>query len=66
VIIPIVYDTVLESNEIFQVEIDLLNNEDRTCVALQPNIVDVVIVDDDSELKNIYNIGNNYGWYNHI
>ena len=49
--IPIVHDSILELNETFQVEIDILNIEDRTCVALQPSVVDVMIVDDDSELK---------------
>ena len=54
VMIPIVHDNVLELNETFQVEIDILNDEDRTCVALQPNVVNVIIVDDDSELQNSY------------
>ena len=51
VMIPIIDDNVLELNETFQVEIGILNDEDRTCVTLQPNVVNVIIVDDDSELK---------------
>ena len=53
VMIPIMDDNVLELNETFQVEIGILNDEDRTCVILQPNVVNVVIVDDDSELCKI-------------
>lgn len=55
VMIPIVDDNVLELNETFQVEIGILNDEDRACVALQPNVVNVIIVDDDSELKILQN-----------
>ena len=54
VMIPIVPDGVLELNETFQIEIGILNNEDRTCVTLQPNVVNVIIVDDDSELNKFY------------
>ena len=56
VMIPIIDDNVLELNETFQVEIGILNNEDRTCVTLQPNVVNVIIVDDDSELNKFYRI----------
>ena len=49
VIIPIVDDKVLELDETFQVEISLQNSEDRNCVILQPNVVDITILDDDSE-----------------
>ena len=51
VMIPIIDDDILELNETFQVEIGILNDEDRTCVTLQPNVVNVIIVDDDSELN---------------
>ena len=51
VMIPIIDDNVLELNETFRVEIGILNDEDRTCVTLQPNVVNVIIVDDDSELN---------------
>lgn len=50
VIIPIVDDNVLELNEIFQAEISIQNSEDRNCVVLQPNAVDITIMNNDSEL----------------
>ena len=53
VMILIVHDNVLELNEIFRVEIGILDNEDRTCVTLQPNVVEVIIVDDDSESRTV-------------
>ena len=54
VMIPIIVDdNILESNETFQVEIGILNTEDRKCVALQPNVVDITIMDDDSKLSKI-------------
>ena len=56
VMIPIIDDNVLELNETFRVEIGILNDEDRTCVTLQPNVVDIIIVDDDSELNKFYGI----------
>ena len=56
VMIPIIDNNVLELNEAFQVEIGILNNEDRIRVALQPNVVDVIIVDEDSELNKFYRI----------
>ena len=46
--VTIVDNGILESNEIFQVEISLQNSEDSNCVILQPNVIDVTIVDDDS------------------
>ena len=50
VIIPtIVDDNLLELDEIFQVEIGLQNSEDRNCIILQPNVVDITIMDDDCE-----------------
>ena len=49
VIIPIVDDDVLELDETFQAEISLQNSEDRNCVILQPNVVDITILDNDSE-----------------
>ena len=60
VMIPIVHDSILELNETFQVEIGILNIEDRTCIALQPSVVDVMIVDDDSELKFTERLIDNY------
>ena len=56
VMIPIIDDNVLELNETFRVEIGILNDEDRTCVTLQPNVVDIIIVDNDSELNKFYGI----------
>ena len=54
VMIPIIVDDdILESNETFQMEIGILNTEDRKCVALQPNVVDITIMDDDSKLSKI-------------
>lgn len=50
VIIPIVDDIILELDEIFQAEIGLQNSEDRNCVILQPKMVNITIMDDDSEL----------------
>ena len=50
VIVPIIVDdNLLELDEIFQVEIDLQNSEDRNCVILQPNVGDITIMDDDYE-----------------
>ena len=46
--VTIVDNGILESNETFQVEISLQNSEDSNCVILQPNVIDVTIVDDDS------------------
>lgn len=55
VMIPIIVDDdILESNEMFQVEIGILNTEDSKCVALQPNVVGITIMDDDSELSKIW------------
>ena len=56
VMIPIIDDDILELNETFRVEIGILNDEDRTCVTLQPNVVDIIIVDNDSELNKFYGI----------
>ena len=53
VMILIVHDNVLELNETFRIEIGILDNEDRTCVTLQPNVVEVIIVDDDSESRTV-------------
>ena len=50
VTIPIVDDDILKSDEIFQVKVSLQNSEDRDCLILQPNVVDVVILDNDCEL----------------
>ena len=50
VIVPIVDDNVLELNEIFRADITLQNSEDRNCVVLQPNAVDITIMNNDSEL----------------
>lgn len=45
----IVDDDVLELDETFQVEISLQNSEDENCIILQPNVVDITIMDNDSE-----------------
>ena len=47
--IMIVDDDVLELDESFQVEISLWNSEDRNCLILQPNVIGITIVDNDSE-----------------
>ena len=49
VIIPIVNDSITELDEIFQVEISLHDSEDTNCILLQPSVVNVTIMDDDSE-----------------
>ena len=45
VTVPITDDTLLELNETFQAEIEFIRNEDSNCVALQPSIADITIVD---------------------
>lgn len=50
VMIPIVDNDILESDKTFQVEIGLQNSEDRNCVIVQPNVFDIMILDDDCEL----------------
>ena len=54
VTVLIVDDDVLEPDEAFQVEIRLQRSEDRNCVILQPSIVEITTLDNDSEL--FYNI----------
>ena len=67
VMIPIIVDdNILESNETFQVEIGILNTEDRKCIALQPNVVDITIMDDDSELSKILQNGHYFANIMHI
>ena len=51
VTIPIVGDALLERNETFRAEISLVRTEDSNCVILQPDTVDITILDDDSELR---------------
>ena len=48
-IIPIVNDSITELEEIFQVEISLHDSEDSNCILLQPSVVGITIMDDDSE-----------------
>lgn len=50
VTVPIEGDALLELNETFRAEISLVRMEDSNCVLLQPGIVNVTILDDDSEL----------------
>ena len=51
-VIPLsaVDDNTLNLNKILQVEISLQNHDDRNCVLLQPNVADITIMDDDSEI----------------
>jgi hypothetical protein len=51
-VIPLttVDDKTLNLNKILQVEISLQNSEDRNCVLLQPDVVNITITDDDGEL----------------
>ena len=52
VIITILDDDVFEANKSFHIEIHLLRSEDRnSCVILQPSVVDITILDNDSELQ---------------
>ena len=50
VTVPIVGDALLERNETFRAEINLIRVEDSNCVILQPDTVDITILNDDSEL----------------
>ena len=51
--INVVDDNTLNLNKILQVEISLQNSEDRNCVILQPNVVDITVMDDDCEFVKI-------------
>ena len=47
--ISILEDTLFEDSEVFKVEISLVVMKDGGCVILQPNVVDVNIMDNDCE-----------------
>ena len=49
VTVKIMDDSVLEPDETFQIKISLLGS-DRNCVILQPSVIDITIIDNDSEL----------------
>ena len=56
VTVSIVGDALLELNETFRSEINLVGMENSSCVLLLPSSVDVTILDDDSELFVLYYI----------
>ena len=49
VVLPLMDDDLLEANETFIATINLTRMEDRNCVVLVPDTVEITIVDDDSE-----------------
>lgn len=48
--VPIMEDALLEANETFKAEINLVRMEDSNCILLEPSIADITILDNDSEL----------------
>ena len=48
VTVLIVDNDVFELDEVFQIEIFLPESEDRNCVILQPSVVEITILDNDS------------------
>ena len=50
VMVPIMEDALLEANETFKAEINLVRMEDSNCILLEPSIADITILDNDSEL----------------
>ena len=48
--IPILDDDLLEINEIFRVEIMAIGNDSMNCTLVQPNVVDVSIIDNDCKI----------------
>ena len=49
VVVPLVDDELLEANETFTAAISLTQTEDRSCVVLRPNTVEITLLDNDSE-----------------
>ena len=49
VVLPLMDDDLLEANETFITMINLTRMEDRHCVVLVPDTVEITIVDNDSE-----------------
>ena len=49
VTVPIMEDGILELNETFRAEISLVEDDESNCVLLQPVIVEVTILDNDSK-----------------
>ena len=48
--IPILDDDLLEINESFRVEIMAIGNDSINCILLQPNIVDVSVIDNNCKI----------------
>ena len=48
VTVMIVDDDVFKSEEVFQIQVFLPASEDRNCVILQPSVIEITILDNDS------------------
>ena len=49
VVIPVVDDGLLETDEVFRAALNLTMMEDSNCVVLAPNTVEIIILDNESE-----------------
>ena len=51
IVLPIINDDLLETNETFTAEISLTRIEDRNCIVLRRSTAEITILDDDGEAK---------------